>query len=220
MEGQSCGYILRMLVIITDMPMERKVLKILDDFRVPVRYQFRGKGTANSEFLEICGLSEISRAITTGFVRRSSVHGIFRDLDEKMRIREKGRGIAFTVPINGLQSYLLKKLEENRPDIAEENGERNEEDMKEDISYAMILTACSQGYSGEVMEAARRAGATGGTIMTSRVSIQEEQEVVSIIVPREIKKKVMREISEKCGCRTPAKGIILSLPVDEIIGLS
>ena len=109
MEGQSCGYILRMLVIITDMPMERKVLKILDDFRVPVRYQFRGKGTANSEFLEICGLSEISRAITTGFVRRSSVHGIFRDLDEKMRIREKGRGIAFTVPINGLQSYLLKK---------------------------------------------------------------------------------------------------------------
>lgn len=52
------------------------------------------------------------------------------------------------------------------------------------------------------------------------VSIQEEQEVVSIIVPREIKKKVMREISEKCGCRTPAKGIILSLPVDEIIGLS
>ena len=39
MEGQSCGYILRMLVIITDMPMERKVLKILDDFRVPVRYQ-------------------------------------------------------------------------------------------------------------------------------------------------------------------------------------
>ena len=33
MEGQSCGYILRMLVIITDMPMERKVLKILDDFR-------------------------------------------------------------------------------------------------------------------------------------------------------------------------------------------
>ena len=232
MEGQSCGYILRMLVIITDMPMERKVLKILDDFRVPVRYQFRGKGTANSEFLEICGLSEISRAITTGFVRRSSVHGIFRDLDEKMRIREKGRGIAFTVPINGLQSYLLKKLEENRPDIAEENGERNEKDMKEDISYAMILTACSQGYSGEVMEAARRAGATGGTIMKSRrqgpeeplkflgVSIQEEQEVVSIIVPREIKKKVMREISEKCGCRTPAKGIILSLPVDEIIGLS
>ena len=139
----------------------------------------------------------------------------------KMRIREKGRGIAFTVPINGLQSYLLKKLEENRPDIAEENGERNEEDMKEDISYAMILTACSQGYSGEVMEAARRAGATGGTIMKSRrqgpeeplkflgVSIQEEQEVVSIIVPREISKKVMREISEKCGCRTPAKGIIL-----------
>ena len=35
MEGQSCGYILRMLVIITDMPMERKVLKILDDIRVP-----------------------------------------------------------------------------------------------------------------------------------------------------------------------------------------
>ncbi len=236
MEGHSDSLLLRMLVIITDKPVEKKVVKILDDFRVKVRYQFRGKGTASSEFLEICGLSESGRIITAGLVLKSSVHGVFEALDEKLRIWERGRGIAFTVPVSGLQNYLLKQLEEEQLENESGDAKRKEEDMKEELkeemSYVMVLVACNQGYSGEVMEAARGAGATGGTILKSRrqgleepvkfmeVSIQEEQEVISIVVPKNIKKEVMKEISEKCGCQTPARGIILSLPVDEIIGLS
>ena len=169
MEGHSDSLLLRMLVIITDKPVEKKVVKILDDFRVKVRYQFRGKGTASSEFLEICGLSESGRIITAGLVLKGSVHGVFEALEEKLKIRERGRGIAFTIPVNGLQSYLLKQLEEDQAETVCGDTERKEEEMKEElkeeISYVMIFAACNQGYSGEVMEAARVAGATGGTIL-------------------------------------------------------
>lgn len=224
------NYLLRMLVIITDKPVEKKVSKILDEYHVPVRLQFLGKGTAKSEFLQICGLSESGRTITACFLQREKVGRIFRSLEEHLKIKEKGKGIAFSISVNGLQGYLLKKLGEGQ-EAMEDKPERNEQSMKEENSYVLILVACSHGYSGEVMEAARSAGATGGTIMKSRrqgaeepakflgVSIQEEQEVVSIVVPKDIKKEVMKAVNEKCGCQTMAKGIILSLPVDEIIGL-
>lgn len=231
MEGQSSNFLLRMLVIITDKPMEKKVSRILEEFRVPIRYQFLGKGTASSEFLEICGLSETSRSIAVGFMQRELVHRVFQALETDLRIEEKGRGIGFTIPVNGIQSSLLKKLVEGQSEMPEEKTDRGESDMKDGSSYAMILVTCTLGYSAEVMEAARGAGASGGTIMKCRhqgteepmsfmgVSIQEEQEAVSILVKKSIKKNVMQAISETCGFQTPAKAMVMSLPVDEVIGL-
>ena len=51
------------------------------------------------------------------------------------------------------------------------------------------------------------------------ISMQEEEEFVVIVTPREKKAAVMNAISDACGLRTDAHGIILSLPVDEVIGL-
>ena len=71
----------------------------------------------------------------------------------------------------------------------------------------------------------------GGTILKGRrqnserisrklgISMQEEEEFVVIVTPREKKAAVMNAISDACGLRTDAHGIILSLPVDEVIGL-
>ena len=71
----------------------------------------------------------------------------------------------------------------------------------------------------------------GGTILKGRrqnserisrklgISMQEEEEFVVIVTPREKKAAVMNAISDACGLRTDAHGIIVSLPVDEVIGL-
>ena len=52
-------------------------------------------------------------------------------------------------------------------------------------------------------------------------SLLKEQlmEVLDTLTPREKKAAVMNAISDACGLRTDAHGIILSLPVDEVIGL-
>ena len=40
-----------------------------------------------------------------------------------------------------------------------------------------------------------------------------------IVVPRENKAEIMAAISGACGLNTPAHGVVLSLPVDDVLGL-
>ncbi|MBQ4618996.1 MAG: hypothetical protein IJB25_03830 [Clostridia bacterium] len=82
-----------------------------------------------------------------------------------------------------------------------------------------------------VMNAARSAGATGGTVMTAKgtgvksaekfmgISLASERDVVIIVAKSEVKSQIMKVIIEKCGIGTPARAVCFSLPVSEIQGL-
>ena len=93
--------------------------------------------------------------------------------------------------------------------------------------YQIIVALVNQGYSEEVMAAARPAGAAGGTVLHSRrvgaeealsqwgFSLQEEKEAVMILA----KLAIMQAICDNCGLQSEAQGIVLSLPVDNVVGL-
>ena len=95
----------------------------------------------------------------------------------------------------------------------------------------MVLVAVNSGYSGDVVEAARSAGARGGTVLRGvrhgdekakqfmGMPMQDEQDIAMIIIPRDKRQEIMSAISAKCGLKTPAQGIVLALPVDETLGL-
>lgn len=103
--------------------------------------------------------------------------------------------------------------------------------MAEKSNYSMVVVALNQGFSDEVIDTARKHGAKGGTIIKARrrgldeamhfwgISLQEEQEIMFIIVPRELKKTVMTAISKQHGLQSPAQGLVLSLPVEDTLGL-
>ena len=48
----------------------------------------------------------------------------------------------------------------------------------------------------------------------------EEKDIVLIVADSETKLAIMQAISEKCGIQTEAKGIVYSLPIDNVIGLA
>ncbi len=52
------------------------------------------------------------------------------------------------------------------------------------------------------------------------ISIQQEREVVLILAKKENKKAIMQAINKSYGMQSKANGIVLSLPVDEIIGVN
>ena len=97
--------------------------------------------------------------------------------------------------------------------------------------YQIIVALVNQGYSEEVMAAARPAGAAGGTVLHSRrvgaeealsqwgFSLQEEKEAVMILAKAESKLAIMQAICDSCGLQSDAQGIVLSLPVDNVVGL-
>ena len=124
--------------------------------------------------------------------------------------------------------------DESRANVEKQIEERIKGDMAEiheKSGYNVIWVSVAAGYSDQVVDTARMAGARGGTILRGRrrnseqvsqhfgISIQDEQDFVMIVVPREKKKEIMSAICRSCGLNTPAHGTVFSLPVDEAIGL-
>ena len=51
------------------------------------------------------------------------------------------------------------------------------------------------------------------------LSVQEEKEIVLILADHEKKTAIMRAVSEKYGMHSEAKGLVLSLPIDSVMGI-
>lgn len=94
-----------------------------------------------------------------------------------------------------------------------------------------MLAIVNRGCSEQVMEAARPAGARGGTVILARrvgyedvqnmlgFTLQPEKEIVAILLPQEQKLPVMQAINREAGLKTDCQGVLFSLPVDDIMGL-
>ena len=97
--------------------------------------------------------------------------------------------------------------------------------------HEVIFCLVNNGFSEEVMDAARDAGARGGTVIHARgtankeaekffnISIQPEKELVMILVPTEIRDKVLHALYHDVGLKEPAQGIAFSMPVDAVVGV-
>ena len=98
-------------------------------------------------------------------------------------------------------------------------------------TYDLIICAVNAEYSDKAMEAARSAGAAGGTILNARmldnkkanqfigISLATEQEILLILTKREGKLAIMQALFDKVGVKTEAGGIIFSVPVDRTVGI-
>ena len=101
-----------------------------------------------------------------------------------------------------------------------------------DKTYELIFCIVNTGFSGTVMDAARSAGATGGTLFRARgsagkeaeeffhIQIEPEKEIVMLLVPHEIKDDVLREIYRSAGPDSDSQGFTFSMPVDRTLGLN
>lgn len=222
----------RILLLITTPKLAQKAAALLDGYHVPLQYQFHGQGTASSEILETLGLGSIEKILLLCALPRPLADQVLRRLRKELRLGvSTNSGIAVTLPINGGSGRLVRQLESlgPLPDTATP-PERSLTAMSE-CNYVMILTIVDQGFSDDVMSAARSAGATGGTVFNSRrlsseetmqfwgMRVQEEREIVAIIAEAEHKVAIMQAISQACGIHSQAHGTVLSLPVDRALGL-
>ena len=102
----------------------------------------------------------------------------------------------------------------------------------EDRKYDLIVASIAANHVDLAMEAARAAGAAGGTVIRARatgkskaehfigITLMEERELLLILTKREGKLAIMQALSEKVGLKTEAGGVIFSLPVDKTAGIS
>ena len=104
--------------------------------------------------------------------------------------------------------------------------------MSEKFSHEVIFCIVNGGYSENVMDSAKKVGATGGTVINALgtagkdaekffgISVQPEKEIVMILVPSDKKDDVLHALYKDVGLDSAGQGIAFSLPVDGVVGIS
>jgi len=202
-----------------------------------VRFYFtsHGKGTASSEILDLLGIGSSEKAVVFCLEQEVGTPLLMKEVRKKLQNYGPGAGIAFTVPLSAINDPILLIFKQSilkNEKIAAANDKSEGEKMANNYSHDLIISIVNQGFSDELMNTAREAGATGGTVIHSRgtahrgavkvfgVSVQDEKELILILTTREKKTAIMQAICEKHGLNSGAQGIVLSVPVDNVMGLS
>lgn len=223
---------LELLISVVNRKDAEKISAFLEKRHVPIRYTLNASGTAKSEILDICGLDSLERSMIIGILSRENKERLFKSFERQLFMTHCGTGVAWTLSLNSAQSFLLHRMQqENITQPQKENGREGEAAMEHGQEYSMLVITCKPSFSEKVMDTARKAGARGGTILKARqegsngptqylgISLQEQREIIISLIPNEIRKNVMEAVSSSYGIHTEAASVIVSLPVDEVIGL-
>ena len=225
---------LSLILSITDSQAEKRLQVLMEEAHIPLRIQCHALGTASSELLRICGLGESDRNLTLCVLPKRAVHTLFEKMNDALQMKKRGKGIAVSIPLTGVQMNLARLMHEaHHPEqqFHEHPLGQEEPKMTEGTRYSMIHITVNEGYSDDVLDTAKNAGARGGTIIRGRrrgldapmqfwgISLQEEQEILLIIVPRELKKQIMQAVCSAHGLSSPAQGLVMSLPIEDVLGL-
>lgn len=224
---------LRILILITTPKLSEKAVDMFRKGAVPIQYQWNAVGTASSEMIDILGLGTPDKRIIISILPKPFADNMLKKLKTELRLGTVNSGIAFTLPMSGVNNLIFRLLENlNGGEMQlSEAANRKDEIKMADMKYALVVAVVNQGYSEEVMDVAKKAGASGGTVVPGRrignqeamgfwgMGIQEEKEMLFIIIENENKLKLMQAIGEHCGIHSEAKGLVVSLPIDSVIGL-
>ena len=209
---------MKLLTIITEIDKEEKFTEVLNGFDIDNFILTRAYGTASPSILDYFGLLEVKKQIIMTFIPEYLEYDICVII--KQMLKKHGAGVCFTIPITASNKFIQEKFDPNKEVIKMEKSNKS-----------LIYTIVSEGYYEDVMAAAKKAGAQGGTLIKGRglqakeatkilgISIDPEKEIVLIIVDNDIKIKVMEAINKKVGLNTDGKGICFSIPIDSAIGL-
>ena len=231
---------LKMIFFIIDWNKSQDVFNLFDEEKISIHFITKGMGTAKSEVLNLLGIGANDKAVIICVEQEVLIPILFKEARKKLGFHTPGTGIAFTVPLSGINTPLLRvfkdSIDMNEKTAVKGKGEIMAEEKKAaipaEVNHDLIIAVINHGYSDDFMNAARDAGASGGTVIHARglahegpvkffgVSFQEEKEVVLILTSREKKLPIMEAVSLSHGITSEAEGIILSLPVDSVMGLN
>ena len=226
---------LHLVMAITDREKSEKVIAIFDDNNVATTYALMGEGTAPPEVLDYLYLSPSEKIIVFGVVTNTGIAPLIKSAKRKLYIDYPGNGIMVSVPLNSVGGkrclqYIMEgqaiDMNEKKPDEVE-----REERMAIKTDHEMIFVIANEGYSDMIMDAARGAGAKGGTVIKARgtgaentekflgFSIAKEKEIHLLVTPAQGRNHIMKAIMEKAGLESKAQAMVFSLPVSHAIGL-
>ena len=216
---------LALIMSIVERGSGNKLTKLYTENQVFTHIRCEGTGTATSEIMDILGLGSSEKDVILSLTPLGTARTLLTKLNDDLGSAVPGRGIAFTVPLAAV-SNLVAAVINTRTKL---ENETEDEDMQQKSS--LILVTVNQGFTDVVMDTAKKAGARGGTIIRGRwvtnenfeslsgFADQEEKEIITIVVPKEIRNAVMEAINEKHGLQTEVDAVVCAMGVDQMVRL-
>ena len=119
-----------------------------------------GRGTAKSDLMQILGLGDSRKEIVLTLATPDIAQNIKRALQTSEWVSKKVKGILFVIDVFALHRASVLSLAR--------------ETSMSTLSHELITDIVNAGYAEDIMSVARKAGATGGTILHGRGTAREE----------------------------------------------
>ena len=217
---------LYLMTTIVDRKKEKRYFEFYKENDQNVMFSTLGMGTASSDILDYLGLESTEKVIIFSIQEEERWSYLKKQLQQKLKIDAPGEGIAFIIPLSSIGGKKTLQFLLERQDYQKE-----EESILKDTERELIVVIADQGNIELIMDAAREAGAYGGTVIHARgtgmeqaekfmgVCLAAEKEMIFIVTKKEQKNSIMKAIMEKAGMESRAKSIVFSLPVTDTAGL-
>lgn len=215
---------------------KRSDIKEYHDFfeqnSVSVIYDTLGNGTAHEKTLALLGIEKNEKAVLVSLVTYPTLKKILRGLALEMKIDLPDRGIAIAVPLSsvgGAKTLEYFSTGQDTDDLNDGADAPQNEEVEMQTVQELIVAIYEKGYTDFVMDAAREAGAGGGTTIRAKgtsagaqkffgLSLADEKEMLFIVTSTAKKKDIMKAIMQNAGMESKAHSLVFSLPVTDSAG--
>lgn len=181
-----------------------------------------GRGNLNRPFLHALGLDDVEKEIILTLAVGDELEPIIDVIKDFRRHKKSTCGVSMVIDVyNILRHNLLtgeSKLDQQRS-------------SKMDSPHTLITCIVNKGVADEVMDAARKAGATGGTIVNARgtgkeedvkffgIQLVPEKEMLLILVGSGLTGEVLEAIRVLPCLAEPGSGIAYCTDVERFMTL-
>lgn len=220
-----------LVALVVDESLTLRAEAVLAKAALPVQYRFAAQGTAADEVLDVLGLAPTEKTVYLCLAPEGAATYLIDKLAKILHLHDPGSGTAFSIPLAGTGGEAIHKARAKAHGYEEELPQTEEKKVY-DSEFCAVVAAINRGHSEDLMETARTVGVTGGTVVHALqagaaetmkfwgLNIQGEKEIVLILVPRSQKDEIMAELTLKHGMKSKARGVILALPVENVVGLT
>ncbi len=206
--------------------------KFFEKHSVSVVYDTLGNGTAHEKTLALLGIEKNEKAVLISLITYPSLKKLLRGLEKEMKIDLPDRGIAVAIPLASIGGARALEYYSAGQDTEFDDEGLNKpysEEEKMQTVQELIVAVYEKGYTDMVMDAAREAGAGGGTTIKAKgtgagaqkffgLSLAEEKEMLFIVTQTDKKKDIMKAIMQNAGIESKAHSLVFSLPVTDTAG--
>lgn len=211
------------VISVVDVKSAEKLNEICRDMELSMNLSMYGNGTAVESMLEILGIDSNEKWINMTVISQEKTEKFIREQKRRLHIGVPGHGITAAIPVKSVGGGKT---------VAFLNGTNKNAKYTplQNYPYEMIVAIANEGTSDVVMNAARGAGARGGTVIHAKgsgekevqkfynISIAAEKEIVLIVASAEQKNDIMKAILQKAGPDSDAGSVVFSLPVSDAAG--